>query len=267
MMSTYVSPDRKIRKTVLVVGEGCFKPSENCFCTFTISESNVDLDKYKSYGYSVGDSGDVFERYLDVLLQTMLTSEVAKVTFFTGDSKVEFTIELESFSRAGFIYEWDPTYKYNLAMQHKVAGNDLFKSGCFKDASYRFRKGLKILLSIPLDVENPKLQEQSMEDVYSLMVNFYNNLAACNLKAKDYDRVVGLCDKVLCFEDGNVKAAYKMGVACFELHNYERALEMFSKVAIAEPNNKAVVQNINKTQSRIVESNSKYECLVKRMFK
>lgn len=262
------SPDKKIRKVVIKVGDVGLKPYENTSCKISIYNCDVDIAK----GYCgvrdvvVGENDSEFGRLLDRCLQTMNKNEEANVTFKLNVD-VSFTLHLISFKLNGFIYEWDAKQKFQLALNHKEKGNELFKDR-YVDASHRFSKALKILCSIPIEVERPPqvIDTIKVSEIEKLKAKLYNNLASCYLKHGDNETVIELCGKVLTYDPTNVKALYKRGVAWCNERDYEKAKDDLQKLVDLEPNNKAAKDKLAFATAKLQEAQAKVNCIVKKMF-
>lgn len=264
-------PDGSIRKQIIRTGVWGLKPTENCDCNIDISECRPGLvEKYVAVNLVViGDSNTNFERLLDHCLQTMLNGEVAKVIFNMKDNQEEsFVLKLCSFQSKGLIYEWDAKKKYELALKHKEQGFKLYNESKIMDASYRFGKGLKILCSIPIEVDEPPKEVDGIkvETIYQLKATLYNNLAACYLKHCDYETVLTLCPKVLHLDSTNIKALYKQAVAKYETHDYEGSQKVLLELLKLDPENKTASDKLKCVNVKVAEGNAKVNAMIKKMF-
>lgn len=263
------SPDKKIRKVVIRVGESGLKPYENTSCKINIS--NCDLDVVREYygvrDVIVGENDSEFGRLLDKCLQTMNRNEEANVTFKLNVGDVSFSLHLMDYTLKGFIYEWDAKQKYELAMHHKEIGNRLFKDR-YVDASHRFGKALKILCSIPIPVQDPPeiIDTVKVHDIEQLKANLYNNLASCYLKNGNNETVTELSEKVLTYDPNNLKALYKTGLAWCNERDYEKAREYFQKVINLDPSNKVAKEKLAYVNVKFQEAEAKVNSIIKRMF-
>lgn len=262
------SPDKKIKKVIIKVGEIGLKPYENSSCKINIS--NCDVDVVKDYcgvrDVIIGENDSEFGRLLDRCLQTMNKNEEANVTFKL-DIDINFTLHLINYELKGFIYEWDAKHKFQLALHHKEIGNKLFKDN-YIDASHRFGKALKILCSIPIEVENPPeiIDTVKLSDIEELKANLYNNLASCYLKNGNNETVIELCKKVLSYDTNNLKALYKTGVAWCNERDYEKSMDCLQKVVNLEPSNKAAKEKLVYVTVKFQEAQSRVNSMIKKMF-
>lgn len=265
----WTSPDGKIVKEIATFGAFGAKPTENSECKIHITNtSNLDVKKYNESPFIIGDVHSSFDKLLDICLQNMCPGEIANVTLNTNTNPTQtFTVKLETFESKGLIWEWKAPRKFELALDHKKKGVELFKTD-FKAASWRFGKALKLLCSIPVDVERPPQEVDGVlvKDIENLKVLLYNNLAYCFLNNKDYAVVIRLCNKALGIDKDNVKALYRCGLAHYEERNYEEAVDVFKSVLHLEPHNKAAVGMLKNADNKLAEATVKVNDMFKRMF-
>lgn len=265
---TWISPDKRIKKVILIFGNNGLKPTENCKCSVIISDTKYDVKKYNESPVVIGDSNNSFERLLHIVLTTMNQGEKAKIIFTLKEKEVELLLELKAFKSDGFIFDWHAKKKYEMAFKHKEAGIDLFKETLYVDASHRFSKAIKLLASIPIPVdETPtKIDDLPISDVYSLKCILYNNLASCYLKHGGYETVIDLCKRVLQQDANNVKAIYKMAVSYYEVHDYHKALKAIESVLKLDPENKAATEKMKIFVQKVNETNARVDAMIKKMF-
>lgn len=266
-MSTWESPDKKIKKVVIKVGEIGLKPYENTNCKINIFNCGVDVDG-GIRDVTIGENDSEFGRLLDRCLQMMNKNEEANVTFNLNNLDVNFSLHLIDYNFNGFIYEWDAKRKYQLALHHKGIGNKLFKEDRYIDASHRFGKALKLLCSIPIAVEDPPeiVDTIKVSDIEHLKINLYNNLASCYLRHGNDGTVIELCEKVLLYDPNNVKALYKTGIAWCNERDYERARDNLLKVVNLEPDNKVAREKLAYANGKFQEAQAKVNSIIKKMF-
>ena len=182
LSNIWESPDGIITKEIVNNGMSGLKPTENCKCYIKITNNSIEeLQKFaQSSLYVIGDSDTVIQRCLDNCLMYMHAGEIANVSLKLEVAS-KFTLELVNFETEDLIYNWNTQKKLELSCNHKTRGVDLFKESRYIDASYRFGKGLKILCSIPIEVDQSisEVQGVSLIEIENLKVNLYNNLASC----------------------------------------------------------------------------------------
>lgn len=269
MNEVWESPDGKIKKVILVKGKFGVKPTENSHCVIDIKNCAMNVRKYNNCGIVIGTIDGYFKRFLDICVQNMHSGEIAKVSFKMPEGeKLEFVLELKSFKEASPIYQWTAVEKYNLALKHKKHGVELFKQGCYVDASHCFGKALKLLASIPVDIQKPHVPVDGLEmfTIKELEVNLYNNLASCFLKNTRNEVVIELCQKVLDRDKNNIKALYKCGTASLQTHDLEMAKECFQRILELEPDNTVARAQLAVTNVKLTEADNRVNAIFKNMF-
>lgn len=262
-----VSPDGNITKQVLIKGNWGLKPSENSKCTITITECS-SLNDINNYLIIIGDTDGDLWRSVELCLITMEIGEKSKFLILDSGKSIYLVIELLDLEFDGYIYDWNTTKKYNLAMHHKEKGNQLFKENNNKEAAFRFIKGLKIIHSILIDVESIPLSidDVLVSDITNFKATLYNNLSSCYFKNGLWEAVINLCLKVLSYNSNNVKALYKLGVAYEHDANYEKSFEAFTKLLELEPGNKACTDHLNLVKNKLKKADIRVNNMVKKMF-
>ncbi|KAJ8958681.1 hypothetical protein NQ318_016406 [Aromia moschata] len=266
-MATWTSPDNKIQKHILCKGKWGDKPSEGSQCTITITDSPL-LENYTNTVITIGDNDGDLWRAIDIGLTTMFMQEKAKFIITLNDSSISLTLELVNFTLNSFIYELDALRKYTLALHHKEKGIKFFSEKNNREAAFRFTKALKILLSIPIDVERPPeiIDQVKLSDINNLKSNLYNNLSSCYFRNQSWTMVIDLCERVFRFDMDNIKALYKTGVAYENDRNFEKANVAFTKLLQIEPENKAAVEHLAYVKNEMRKSEIEVNKMVKRMF-
>lgn len=270
MDNVWKSPDGRIEKSIITFGKFGTKPLENSECTIKINATNLDVVKYNESPIIIGDVYSYFDKLLHICIQSMCQGEIAQVMLKIENDKIEeINLELRKFTSDGFIYEWDASKKYNLALDHKMKGVELCKNDSYTVASYRFGKALKILCSIPLDVEEPPLELDgiSIRDIDKLKANLYSNLGKCFLNnGKNNETVIRLCKKSLDIDNSNVKTLYRCGLAYLEEHDYESAIVMFKSILSIEADNKPALNMLKIGDKKLAEANARVNVIIKKMF-
>lgn len=266
-MGFWESPDGKIKKIVVEKGIEGFKPYENGVCKIRISNCSLDVEKFNNSEVVIGDSDFDFGRLLDRCLMTMRAGEQCKVVFKL-ENDVSFDLHLIEFESRGFVYEWTAKTKYDLALHHKTRGVEFFKQSEYVESSRRFGKALRILCSIPIGVEDAPAEIDGVRvaDIDGLRCNLYGNLASCYLKVRDAGMTIDLCDKVLAFDGGNVKALYRKGMGYVEEGEFEKARDVLVRVLEIEPGNGAAKERLAFVNGKVREREARVDAMIKKMF-
>lgn len=280
----WVSPDKRIKKVIIEPGIWGQKPSDSTICTIEII-NNIEFINNISSEYLrdvikcpisviIGEANTALDREIDKCLQTMFKAEKSAVTIYfpNSNNEVTFVLKLCDLEHRGFIHEWDAKEKCLIIQKHKEKGVELFKDNRFKDASHRFSKALKLILSIPIPVDEPveEIDGISLLEIAKFKANLYNNLASCYSKEKIFETVIELCNKVLVMEENNVKALYKRGVAYTETRDFEKAKNDLTKVLELDAdnkNNKTVKEKLQLVHSEIGQQEAEFSSMVKKMFR
>ncbi|XP_030767728.1 FK506-binding protein-like [Sitophilus oryzae] len=269
-MEEWISPDDKIHKKVLVTGNRAFnKPFEESTFKLNISDCPKILDTFKNKTLTVGDSNGDLGRALDICVCTMHLNEKAQFTISLDLEQITAIIELIELDFQGFIYEWNAKKKIDIALKHKEKGTEFFNRKNQIEAAYRFTKALKILLSIPVDVQYPPEITDGIKqtELKALKGKLYNNLSSCYFREKVYKLAMPLCEKVLSIEPDNVKALYKIGVASEMEKDYDKAFSVLGKVMELEPRNKACAQHLASVKQYLKKADSRVNEMMRKMIR
>lgn len=259
------SPDGKIKKNVLSIGAMKYKPTEGSKCKLQFTDSSENLSHFSTL--TIGDVAENLGRLLELCVTTMFEKEKSKFTVNLNDRVLTFTLEMLEMEFAGFLYEWDAKKKYDYAQFQNTQGKKYFKTGNIKEAGFRFNKGLKIICSIPIDVQSPPeiidtLATQSLNELKAIL---YNNLASCFFLKEQWTLVISLCDKVLMYDENNVKAHYRAAISYMKDKDFEKADKLLKKVLEQEPNNKSALENHKLVKMKLNEDKIKVDNIARRM--
>lgn len=267
MQAEWTSPDDKIFKAVLVPGMWGQKPCEGSTVKLNIINCPDALSQFNDKALVIGDNDGELGRLLDICISTMHLNERASFTITVDLDQISAVIELKEFEFCGFIFQWDAKQKYDMALKHKEKGARFFAEKNQLEAAHRFIKALKIISSIPIDVEyTPDVIDNiNVSDIKELKEKLYNNLSSCYFREQMYDLVIPLCEKVLAFDKKNIKALYKIGVAYEHDKNFEKAREVLSKVMEIEPQNKACAEHLANVNDNLKKANTRINDMMKKM--
>ena len=94
----------------------------------------------------------------------------------------------------------------------KEEGNELWKEGEYELAAQKFTEALHVLE-----------EEESLASSTSERINCMNNLAACNVKTRNFYEAVRICSDVLQMDPQNRKARLRRGAALEGMKLYSKA--------------------------------------------
>ncbi|GLV36613.1 Bride of doubletime [Carabus blaptoides fortunei] len=275
---TWTSPDNRIKKKTLRSGVFGTKPTENTICTIEITyvkwESEPIQTEYVAkrshypLSINIGEANTALDREVEKCPQTMHLDELSSFAICFEDCELSFVLKLCHFESRGYIYEWDAKDKCLIAQRHKEKGVELFQKRRYIDASHRFSRGLKLLLSIPIPVDEAltEVDGVNVSELANFKKKLYNNLASCYTRNKSYDTVIDLCTKVLEIDKTNVNAFYKRGVAYAGIRNFEKSKEDLETVLAMDNENKVAKEKLQYVMTNIQKQEANYACMVKKMF-
>ncbi|CAG9762181.1 unnamed protein product [Ceutorhynchus assimilis] len=268
MQEEWISPDDKVFKRLISLGEWGLKPFEYSIVKLNILDCPNELLLFNNVYVTLGDNDGELGRLLDICVCTMNLKEKAEFRITVGLEEVFAVIELVELEFRGFIFQWSAKQKFEMALMHKEKGAMFFAEKNQLEAGHRFNKALKLLCSIPINVQvTPEfIDNVSTEEIKLLKAKLYNNLSSCYFREKVYSLVIPLCLKVLASDCNNVKALYKLGVAYENDKNFEKAFEALSKAMELEPHNKACAEHLAIVNLNLKKANVKVNDMMKKMF-
>ena len=99
-----------------------------------------------------------------------------------------------------------------------------------------------------------------------LKTNLYSNLAACQLKLRQFDRVIRNCSKSLEINNDNVKCLYRRANAFLEHKDRESAEKDIKRILELEPENTAVKELGTKLASLKMDANNRDAAMMRSFF-
>eukprot|EP00743_Colponemidia_sp_Colp-15_P005239 GILK01005636.1.p1 GENE.GILK01005636.1~~GILK01005636.1.p1 ORF type:complete len:280 (-),score=54.27 GILK01005636.1:125-964(-) len=133
------------------------------------------------------------------------------------------------------------TDKLQIPAKEKDAGNALFKKGEYVEAAKHYEKAL---LAIKLLFQDERVEDE--KEAEHMVQNIKNpchlNLALCFLKTGHEEAAIEHCNKVLEFQDSNVKALYRRGQARLKVGEIDDGKADLKRALQLEPSNAAVRQ-------------------------
>lgn len=118
------------------------------------------------------------------------------------------------------------------ATAQKEKANCFFRSGEYDQAARIYMQALSLVQSLSrLDDELDSdllVMQQAKEVCKALLLN----IAACNLKAQDWERTILCCDQVLEWDAESSKAFFRKGMALSKIGKLEEALENLQKALL-----------------------------------
>lgn len=164
------------------------------------------------------------------------------------------------------------------AQMYKNAGNDCYKTKDYRGAIGRYHRAILQLKGVGQSANlgrllgiddghslDNTLTPQLHEQLQSLKMDCYNNLAACLLQQGEpnYKRISEYCDNVLEISPENVKASYRKGVALYHLGKYDDAEEILKHIYNKDP---AVKKYLSLCKQALAKQNKELKETYKSMF-
>ncbi|KAG7198420.1 hypothetical protein KM043_005808 [Ampulex compressa] len=158
------------------------------------------------------------------------------------------------------------TYGYIVEIIKKIkdSGNDYFLNGNHIDAGRKYKKALRYYYWMMKKQNMPDSLDDSAKD---LKVVILLNLAAVNLKQKEYKETLKLCNEVLQVDKANGKALFRRAQAYMGLNEHNLGLADLKQALSENPNNRDILLEIEKVK-KVMNSYLVLEKTVcQRMFK
>ena len=136
------------------------------------------------------------------------------------DSEIEAEVEMLDFhDRWKLMFDLTENERLEFAVKLKATGNEHFKNGRIKSATYFYRYGIEYV-----DGLVPGDFSKIPGNVLELRRSLYLNLAVvCNMLEK-WHSTIGYCSTIIDKESDNGKARYLRGVAYSKVGKYDDAL-------------------------------------------
>jgi tetratricopeptide (TPR) repeat protein len=138
--------------------------------------------------------------------------------------------------------------KLEIANQHRVKGNMIFKKNKFKDASVEYLKAIDELNSL-FEI-NKKCEILNVTNVNWVRVECLNNISLCFLLLKDYEKVIAYTNDVLIINEKNFIALSYRAKALISLNLFTEALEIVRK-ALTVKYSKSLMNMLKEIEDKI----------------
>lgn len=257
-----IHEDGSLVKKVLKEGDGWERPKEGSTVTADVEYSVCEIENGKvkmnspyqtveGVKFVIGD-GDMLDG-IDRTAQSMKAKEVAVVTIqpqhafqtaanlltseiaskgVTQSSVISAKVYLKEFEKAKDMWSMTFDEKADEMEVRKKKGNDLIKVGRNELAKKSYERAVAFFDS-PTSELHPKLKKR----VNQLLVQCHLNLAVCNSRLRDMNKVIEHCKKALEIEPSNIKALYRRGCAYLSMDDFYSAESDFKYALSLSPNN------------------------------
>lgn len=239
-------------------------------------EVNLLESKYlnsKAYEPSVlGDAMTTLDRVLETTFSLMSNEETAKVAVslpgklinIPDDVSLTCTVHLRIIENNKVVYKLSTAEKLDIANKYKNKGVSLYKEGLLHKqvlAFLMFSDAVKWLCMI-----DPEESKDSPNEVTTLKMQCYNNIALFHLHQHNYRLCISAATTLLSVDGGNVKALFRRSVANTELQNYELATEDLKAALLLDPDNKSVKRQQDVIKKKQKGLTDKYAVAMKKLF-
>jgi len=128
----------------------------------------------------------------------------------------------------------------------KSSGNHFYKKKDITSAIRKYKKAMKYIKILRESMGSTEEDEE--EKIRKIEVPITLNIAAALITDKNFEEAFKQCDKVLEIQPENSKALYRRGQSYFGLMEYDLALADLGKVKEMEPEDKGILNEINKVK-------------------
>ncbi|KAJ3207313.1 hypothetical protein HDU67_007541 [Dinochytrium kinnereticum] len=145
--------------------------------------------------------------------------------------------------------------KIEKGKEEKDLGNAAFKAANLPEALRHYHTAILYLTGLDNAhlksfVGGQKDLEESVKNDIKMTVNTcHSNMAACHLKAGNWEKAIRACDKALEKTPDNAKALFRRGKANLELKNLDRAESDFKKALEIEPKDAGIRAEIQRIKA------------------
>jgi len=240
-------------KTALVIKEANHQDADAL-----MSKARANLECAKA----VKETPELFELWAVVLkVQGESKSENERMWFQVEQMKKETAVQQ---LRAG-TYKSEkspptPASKIATCEKEKNLGNSFFKQGKLKEALEHYHRANMYITGLM------GLNAHEEAVVKELTVAINNNMAACQIKNKQYPRALTSCKKVLDKDPTNGKALFRRGTAHSALKNYDEAQADLKAALEITPDDAAVKKEMQVLEQRMKVQDKRDAAVFAKMF-
>jgi len=156
------------------------------------------------------------------------------------NAEVHFEIELVELVKDKENWEMNSAEKLEAAKKKREQGNQFYKEDKFKRAIKRYKSAVDCIQ------HDQSFNDEEKQEAKKLKVPCYLNIAAANLKLKDYRTVIENCNKALEIESTNVKALFRRAQAYIEFKDYDISNQDLKKALERDPDNKEIIRELHR---------------------
>ncbi|XP_052800904.1 peptidyl-prolyl cis-trans isomerase FKBP5-like [Mya arenaria] len=275
-----ISPDQDqtLMRKVLVRGKGHHHANFGCPVELHIRgecDGQVFIDKDVNFFMGEGSSDEHgIPPFIEPYLDHWKNGEEARINYaakhaygaagcpkygIEPNKDLVFWINMKKFERVQEYWDLDYKQKMDRSDEYKIKGNKYFKNGEY-DLASKFYEEMIDFVQHDLCMEGAEEKRRR-----NLLLVGNLNLAQAYLKVDKNTKARDCCDTALTFDEKNVKAFFRRGMAYLGMMEYEKAKKDFQKVLELEPYNMHAKKHIDICTNKMVETTQSERDLDRRM--
>jgi len=190
-------------------------------CEHVVENTNDFVKKGKAFGrmaFAYQEMGDI-DKAIEYFEKSLLENNDKTIKDYHKEAlKIKKKLDDEKFINP------------EIAEEHNVKANELFKAGKFADAIKEYSDAIK---------RNPK------------NAKYYNNRAAARIKVVDVAHAIYDCEEALKLEPTSLKAFQRLGNCQTILKKYHRAIEAYENGLKHHPDDKELKEGLQKVTTLV----------------
>jgi len=151
-------------------------------------------------------------------------------------SEIVYEVVVFDFERVKEVYEMTYTEKLEKAQELKDRALKCIKAGEYEKAIVYYDR---VLTHVKINK-----QDSDYHQCLPYKISAHCNAALCYLKTKDYIKAKTRAEKVLKYDDENVKAHFRLGEACLGTKDFAGAVRAYTEALKHDPNNTATKKQL-----------------------
>ncbi|XP_032663670.1 peptidyl-prolyl cis-trans isomerase D isoform X2 [Odontomachus brunneus] len=170
----------------------------------------------------------------------------------------------EDWDYSSYIDKLSHKYMKEVIRKIKDSGNHYFSRKNFVDAGRKYKKALRYYDWMTKQKDLSDIPDSTLPDLKMIILL---NMAAVKLKKQYYRDAMEHCNDVLELDKANSKALFRRGQAYIGINEYGLGLADLQQALLECPNNKDIIQEINKVKKIINSYLITEKATCQRMFK
>jgi FK506-binding protein 4/5 len=175
-------------------------------------------------------------------------------------------VTLVSIASPKYGFELGPAEKIAEANAAKARGAALFAQGRLEQAKKKFKRAVGLVEQQRNAAADGDDDDAGARQASEIALSCHLNVAACQLKLKEFTAVLESTNHALKIDEQNVKALFRRAQALIQLHRWDEADELLAAAIRIEPSNAAVRDEIKAMKARRQEHAAKERKVFANMF-